>query len=71
MLDSSLSYSNNTDQQGGKGKRISPMLRGSYQLRDTLYIDADAGVEWMNSSGPNQSTKTTRYSYALGFRWDF
>lgn len=71
ILDSSLSYSNNTDQLGGKSIRTSPMLRGSYQLRDTLYIDADAGVEWMNYSGPNQSTKTTRYSYALGFRWDF
>jgi tetratricopeptide (TPR) repeat protein len=71
MLDSSLSYSNYTDQLGGKGIRTSPMLRGSYQLRDMLYIDADAGVEWMNYSGPTQSTKTTRYSYALGFRWDF
>jgi len=71
MLDSSLSYSNSTDQYGGKSIRTSPMLRGSYQLRDMLYIDADAGVEWMNYSGPNQSTKTTRYSYSLGFRWDF
>lgn len=71
MLDSSLSYSNYTDQLGGKSIRTSPMLRGSYQLRDMLYIDADAGVEWMNYSGPSQSTKTTRYSYSLGFRWDF
>ena len=47
------------------------MLRGSYQLRDTLFIDADAGLEFIDYSGPSQSTKTTRYSYALGFRWDF
>lgn len=71
MLDSSLSYSNYSDQFGGKSIRTSPMLRGSYQLREMLYIDADAGVEWMNYSGPTQSTKTTRYSYSLGFRWDF
>lgn len=71
MLDTSLSYSNYSDQLGGKTKRTAPMLRGSYQLRDSLYIDADAGLEWMNYSGPTQTTKTTRYSYSLGFRWDF
>lgn len=47
------------------------MLRGSYRLRETLYIDADGGLEFINYSGPSQSTKTTRYSYSLGFRWDF
>jgi hypothetical protein len=71
MLDTSLQYSNYTDQYAGKSRRLSPMLRGSYQLRETLYIDADAGLEWANYSGPSQSNKTTRYSYSLGFRWDF
>ncbi len=71
MLDTSLQYSNSTDQLAGQNKRISPMLRGSYQLRETLYIDADAGLEFINYSGPTQSTKTTRYTYSLGFRWDF
>jgi hypothetical protein len=71
MLDAGVQYSNYTDQLGGKSKRTSPMLRGSYQLRDTLFLDADAGLEFINYSGPTQSTKTTRYSYSLGFRWDF
>jgi hypothetical protein len=71
MLDTSLQYSNSSDQFGGKSIRRSPTLRGSYRLRESLFIDADGGLEFINYSGPSQSTKTTRYSYSLGFRWDF
>lgn len=71
MLDTSLQYSNSSDQFGGKSIRRSPTLRGSYRLKESLFIDADGGLEFINYSGPSQSTKTTRYSYSLGFRWDF
>jgi tetratricopeptide (TPR) repeat protein len=71
MVDTSLQFSSYTDQFAGKSKRTSPMLRGSYRLRESLYIDADGGMEFINYSGPTQSSKTTRYSYSLGFRWDF
>lgn len=71
MLDSSLQFSTSTDQFGGYTKRTSPILRASYRLRESLYIDAEGGPEFIDYSGPAQSVKTTRQSFSFGFRWDF
>ncbi len=71
MLDTSLQFSNSKDQFGGETKRTSPLVRGAYRLRDSLYLDADVGLEFINYSGPASSTKTTRQSVSFGFRWDF
>ncbi|HAF44015.1 MAG TPA: hypothetical protein DCK83_03510 [Gallionellaceae bacterium] len=70
-MDSSLQFSNHTDQNGGTSKRTAPMVRGSYRIRDELYVDGDFGLEFANYSGPTQSDKTTRTTYSLGMRWDF
>jgi len=71
MVDASLQLSSDTDQLGGTTKRTSPMLRGSYRVRDELYVDADGGFEFTDYNGPQQTNKITRYFYSLGVRWDF
>jgi hypothetical protein len=47
------------------------MLRGSYQFREQLSFDMDAGYEHNTYSGPNQNAKTSRIFMSGGFRWDF
>ncbi len=71
MMDTSLQFYNQTDQFGGTTKRVSPMLRGSYRIRPQFNIDIDGGFENINYSGAQQTSKTTRYFYSAGLRWDF
>lgn len=71
MMDTTLQLSNMTDQFGGTTRRTSPVLRGAYRLREQFYFDVDGGVEWTDYSGSQSDTKTTRYFYSAGLRWDF
>ncbi|MBI4808454.1 MAG: hypothetical protein HY799_05880 [Nitrosomonadales bacterium] len=71
MLDASLQLSSYKDQFGGKTTRKSPLLRGAYRLGEQFYIDVDGGIELINYSGAQSTTKTTRYFYSAGLRWDF
>jgi tetratricopeptide (TPR) repeat protein len=71
MMDTTLQLSNMTDQFGGTTKRTSPMLRGAYRFREAFYFDMDGGVERIDYSGSQSESKTTRYFYSAGLRWDF
>jgi len=71
MMDTSLQLYSQTDQFGGTTKRTSPMVRGAYRIREMLTFDADIGYESINYSGATQTTKTNRFSYSAGLRWDF
>jgi len=71
MMDTSLQLSSFKDQFGGKTTRKSPLLRGSYQFRQQFYFDVDGGIELLDYSGAQSTTKTTRYFYSAGLRWDF
>jgi hypothetical protein len=71
MMDASLQLSSFKDQLGGKTTRKSPMLRGAYRFREQFYFDVDGGIEYNDYSGPQSNTKTTRYFYSAGLRWDF
>jgi len=71
MMHTSLQLYTQTDQFGGTTKRTSPMVRGSYRIRDMITFDADVGYESANYNGPNQTVKTTRFFYSVGLRGDF
>jgi hypothetical protein len=71
MMDTSLQLSSYKDQFGGTTKRTSPMLRGAYLFGEQFYFDVDGGIELNDYSGAQQTTKTTRYFYSAGLRWDF
>jgi hypothetical protein len=70
-LDTSFALSKYTDQFGGKLDRKSPMLRGGYRIGERFYVDVDGGIELIDYSGAQSTTKTTRYFYSAGLRWDF
>ncbi|MGC2047426.1 MAG: hypothetical protein WA635_02275 [Gallionella sp.] len=59
------------DQFGTTTNLTSPMIRGTYRIRDQLNLDMDCGYEVTDSSGVQQTTKTTRIFYSAGLRWDF
>ncbi|HLP98476.1 MAG TPA: tetratricopeptide repeat protein [Sideroxyarcus sp.] len=69
--DVSLQMYSAKDQLGGKTSRTSPMLRGAYRLREQIFLDVDGGLEFTKYSGAQVSTKTTRYFFSGGVRWDF
>lgn len=71
MLDTSLQLSGYKDQYGGKTIRTSPMVRGAYRLKEQIYLDVDCGYENINYSGIRMSSKTQRYFFSTGVRWDF
>ncbi len=70
-LDTSLQFYRHKDQFGGTTSRTSPMVRGAYRLKEQLYFDMDGGLEYTNYGGVQQTSKTTRYFYSAGLRWDF
>ncbi|MFA6121488.1 MAG: hypothetical protein WCT35_07715 [Sideroxydans sp.] len=71
MMDTSLQLYRQTDQLGGVVTRTSPMVRGSYRLKDQWTFDVDGGIESNKSSGAQVNTSTLRFFTSAGVRWDF
>ncbi|MBU0687996.1 MAG: hypothetical protein KJ850_10655 [Gammaproteobacteria bacterium] len=70
-LDSSVQLYKQTDQFNAVTTRFSPMVRGTYRLKEQLTFDADLGFESTKSEGANVTTKITRFFGSAGLRWDF
>lgn len=51
--------------------RIMPMLRTAYQMKQTLSLDFEAGLEKNHIESADQSSDGQRQFFSLGFRWDF
>jgi tetratricopeptide (TPR) repeat protein len=71
MIDTTLQLSSYKDQFDGKMTQIMPMLRGSYRFKERFTFDADGGYQWIDYSGPQTSSKTSRIFCSVGLRWDF
>ncbi|MDD5056491.1 MAG: hypothetical protein PHQ60_01375 [Sideroxydans sp.] len=69
--DTMLSFYRQTDQTGGVTSRISPTLRGTYRIRDQLTFEGDIGVDSGTFEGSQSSTKSSRFFFSSGLRWDF
>lgn len=70
-MDASLQYYRQNYESGMFMTRIMPTLRATYQFRQSLSFDMDAGVELSHSENANQITEGQRQFFSLGFRWDF
>lgn len=70
-IDSSMQIYSQTDQFSAKTTRLSPMVRGSYRIKDQFTVDVDGGVESTKYEGALVTTKTTRFFGSAGVRWDF
>jgi len=71
MMDTSLQLYRQTDQFGGVTTRTSPMVRGSYRLKDQWTFDVEGGIESTKNSGAQVNTSTLRFFTSAGVRWDF
>lgn len=70
-VDTSLQMYYQKDQFATYLRRNSPMVRGSYRIKEQFYFDADLGYEFTKATGAQQITNTYRYFYSAGLRWDF
>jgi len=70
-MNPSLQFYRFKDQFGTTTDLTSPMIRGTYRIRDKLNLDMDGGYEVTDSTGAQQTTKITRMFYSAGLRWDF
>lgn len=74
-VDGSWQFSTQDDVVSGRMLRNAPSARVSYRMRDTLFLDADGGLEWIRTgagvSSTTLSVKTFRIYGSAGIRWDF
>ena len=71
-LDSSLRMYWQTDNSGGKVSTITPVLKVGYQIRNSLMLEAEGGVDRtrVTPAGLPSSNTIRKYS-SFGFRLDF
>lgn len=70
-MDLSLQLYRQNFESGMNMTRILPMLRTAYQLRQSISLDMDAGIEVSHIEMGTQITEGQRQFFSLGFRYDF
>jgi hypothetical protein len=70
-LDVSLQLYNQKDNLDVHMTRITPSLKLSYRLNESMSFDGEGGIEDTHNSGPITDEKTRRYYVYTGYRWDF
>jgi hypothetical protein len=51
--------------------RVTPSLKLSYSMNESMSFEGEGGVENTHNSGPITDEKTRRYYFYIGYRWDF
>lgn len=70
-LDGSLQLYRQNYDAGTLMTRVMPTLRTAYQIRQSLSLDMDAGIEISHTENMTQTSDGNRQFFSLGFRWDF
>jgi hypothetical protein len=70
-LDVSLQLYNQKDDSDVHMTRITPSLKLSYRMNESMSFDGEGGVEDTHNAGPITDEKTRRYYVYIGYRWDF
>ena len=70
-LDVSLQLYNQKDNLDVHMTRITPSLKLSYRMNESMSFDGEGGVENTHNSSPITDEKTRRYYVYIGYRWDF
>jgi hypothetical protein len=73
-LDMSLQYYAQNGSQTDtsyRRTRLSPSLKVSYYLNESVSFEGEGGFENTHTSGTIRNEKTSRRYYYLGYRWDF
>jgi TolA-binding protein len=59
------------NQDGSSLRRISPVGRATYQWRNSMTLELEAGVENTSARSAFLQEETRRYFFSAGYRWDF
>lgn len=70
-LDATLQYYRQNYESGSVLTRTMPAFRTAYQIRQTLSLDAEVGLEFSHSQTDTQVSDSQRQFLSFGFRWDF
>jgi hypothetical protein len=70
-MDVSLQLYNQKDNLDARMTRITPSLRLSYRMTESVNFDAEGGIEDIHVSSPTQDQKSARKYIYVGYRWDF
>jgi len=70
-LDVSLQLYNQRDNLDVHMTRITPSLKLSYRMNESMSFDGEGGVENTHNSSVIKDEKIRRYYVYTGYRWDF
>ncbi len=70
-LDSALRYYTQRTNLDATLERIAPTFKLAYQVRQTLLLEVEAGIEDTRNVSPTTQDRTRRSFFNFGFRWDF
>lgn len=70
-LDVSLQLYNQRDNLDVHMTRITPSLKLSYRMNESMSFDGEGGVENTHNSSVIKDEKIRRYYIYIGYRWDF
>ena len=71
LLDSSVLWYEQNNDNGSTLQRTSPTVRLSYRWGNSMSLEAEYGVERMNARSTIAEENTRRSFFSLGYRWDF
>ena len=71
QIDTSLRYYTQDKSDGEKLKRINPVVKGLYHLRNNLSFEVEANYEREDRTGGANPGKSSNRFYWGGFRWDW
>jgi tetratricopeptide (TPR) repeat protein len=70
-MDFSLQLYRQNDSFGVHQTRITPSLKLSYRMNETVSFDGEGGIENTHDSGATKDAKITRKYFYIGYRWEF
>ena len=70
-LDLALQLYSQNDSLGTRQMRITPNMKVSYRLNDSVSFEAEGGIEETRTNSVTQSDKIRRRYFFVGYRWDF
>jgi tetratricopeptide (TPR) repeat protein len=70
-FDAAVLWYGQDNQDGSTLQRVSPVGRASYRWRNSVTLEAEAGIENTTARSAFLQEDTRRYFFSLGYRWDF
>lgn len=70
-MDVSLQLYNQKDNFDARMTRITPSLKLSYRMNESVNFDVEGGIENTHITSTTQDQKVSRRYIYVGYRWDF